>query len=280
MGYTTEFEGSFTITPKLSAECRKYLARFSETRRVKRDVNKLLSLPDPLREKMPLGLGIDGEFFVGEPGTCGTRAEDSSIVDYNVPPSTQPGLWCQWIPTHDGKELAWDGGEKFYNYIEWLQYLVDNFFAPYGYKLNGQVKWAGEDRDDVGVITVVDNIIYADGKDNINDEADVSESAKAKASNVWIDSYSRRPSDVDFPVWVCLVGSSTPRVFYTNKKLGALNGFKWTRAVVPEAPEEKVFSVVVSKMFEVVAHDEVEARQKAAKTEKIDQKYISVCKKE
>ena len=30
--------------------------------------------------------------------------------------TTYPGIWCQWVPTDDGKGIEWDGGEKFYNY--------------------------------------------------------------------------------------------------------------------------------------------------------------------
>lgn len=56
-------------------------------------------------------------------------------------------------------ELVWDEGEKFYNYEEWLIYLIDNFIAPSGYKLNGKIQFQGEDEDDFGVICVVDNEI-------------------------------------------------------------------------------------------------------------------------
>lgn len=33
-----------------------------------------------------------------------------------------PGIWCQWIINDDGC-LCWNSGEKFYNYVEWLEYL-------------------------------------------------------------------------------------------------------------------------------------------------------------
>jgi hypothetical protein len=47
--------------------------------------------------------------------------------------------------------------EKFYYYTEWLQYLCDHFLAPWGYVLNGEVTWEGEDHSDVGLLKVVDN---------------------------------------------------------------------------------------------------------------------------
>ena len=67
-----------------------------------------------------------------------------------------PGLWCQWI-INDNGELEWDGGEKFYEYEAWLVYLIDHFFKPLGYVLNGDITWQGDEHDDLGIIHVVDN---------------------------------------------------------------------------------------------------------------------------
>lgn len=70
-----------------------------------------------------------------------------------------PGIWCQWEPTEDGKELKWDENEKFYNYVEWLQYIINNIVKPKGYVLNGSVEWVGEERGDYGLIEVKDNVV-------------------------------------------------------------------------------------------------------------------------
>ena len=43
------------------------------------------------------------------------------------------------LATSDGGSLAWNGGEKFYRYREWLAYLLKNFFIPWGVVLNGKV---------------------------------------------------------------------------------------------------------------------------------------------
>jgi hypothetical protein len=142
MGYTTDFEGGFNITPNLSQKDNEFLTKFSETRRMARNVG-----PE---------YGIEGEFYVDGTGWAG-QDSDKNVINYNRPPSTQPGLWCQWIPTDDGCELIWDGGEKFYNYVEWLDYLIDKILAPRGYTLNGECQWFGEERDDVGVIIVKNN---------------------------------------------------------------------------------------------------------------------------
>lgn len=155
MGYTTEFVGKFEITPVLEAKHVAYLIAFNNTRRMKRDVN-LITIPDLIREAVNLPYGKDGGYFVGGKGSFG-QDKDSSIIEYNYPPEGQPGLWCQWVPTEDGKYLEWDQGEKFYYYTEWLHYLIDNFFQPWGYKLTGAVQWRGEDFSDSGIISINEN---------------------------------------------------------------------------------------------------------------------------
>lgn len=75
-----------------------------------------------------------------------------------------PGIWCQWVPSEDGEYIQWDGGEKFYEYIEWLQWLVVNFFQPKGYVLNGKIDWEGEDSEDIGTIIVKDNMVSVQEK--------------------------------------------------------------------------------------------------------------------
>lgn len=146
MGYTTEFTGSFQITPPLSPEEVEFLQKFSNSRRMK-------------REGLPERYGIEGEFHTGG------DEDTTGVVDYNQPPRTQPGLWCQWIPSDDGTELEWDGGEKFYHYPEWLKYIIENFMTPKGHSLSGEVTWEGEDRDDKGSLKVVDGkVLIGSGK--------------------------------------------------------------------------------------------------------------------
>ena len=81
-----------------------------------------------------------------------------------------PGIWCQWIINSDNK-LEWNGAEKFYNYVEWLEYLIESIFAPRGYKLDGRIRFQGERFLDVGIIYVKDNAvrkIY--GLDDVTDD--------------------------------------------------------------------------------------------------------------
>lgn len=159
MGYSTDFFGKFEFNKPVEPWLIEYVNKFCETRRMKRDNDKIKELFPNWKNLCFNGeLGYDGEYFIGGTGMMGQGCDDS-IMDYNHPAFTQPGLWCQWIVTKDGKYLEWDGGEKFYNYMEWLDYLVCEFFHPMGYILNGSVKYQGEDYDDFGTITVTDNVV-------------------------------------------------------------------------------------------------------------------------
>jgi hypothetical protein len=160
MGYTTDFEGSFKISPAIKPEHEKYINTFSDTRRMARDAATTEKLEDPIRAAVGLPVGPQGAFFVGGAGYAGSDKSSwfliyDSVLDPNRPPEGQPGLWCQWVV--EGGELCWDGGEKFYEYVRWLKYLIENFFKPWGYTLDGEVEWFGEDRSDRGLINVTDN---------------------------------------------------------------------------------------------------------------------------
>lgn len=159
MGYDTEFSGALKFNKVVTPELKEYINRFSETRRMPRDNEKIKEIYPNWRELCFFGeLGNKGEYFAPESSLFG-QEHDDSIIDYNgFSKSVHPSLWCQWIIT-DWNELEWDGNEKFYNYEEWLEYLIDNFFAPLGYVLNGDIGWQGEDYDDFGIIHVVDNVI-------------------------------------------------------------------------------------------------------------------------
>lgn len=154
MGYDTIFEGSFSLNRPLDPEHKEYLQAFSESRHVKYN-DDIVSQPDPIREKVGLPIGTEGSYFVGP----STKMTDSLTRDYNRPPKDQPGLYCQWIPSKDGTKIVWDEGEKFYNYIEWIRYLIQHFLKPWNYVLNGEVIWKGESHSDRGIINIDDNVI-------------------------------------------------------------------------------------------------------------------------
>lgn len=146
MGYTTDFTGQFTLDRPLDDDTFTFLQKLSKTRRMKRALG-----PE---------YGVEGEFYVDGSGFHG-QDHEPSVLNYNEPPATQPGLWCHWTPTDDRLALEWDGGEKFYYYVEWLEYLVKTILAPRGYVLNGEVHWSGEEEGDIGLIRVRDNVVVA-----------------------------------------------------------------------------------------------------------------------
>lgn len=174
MGYTTDFYGSVTFNKPITEELKNYINKFGETRRMKRDVEKIKkTFPDWEKNCFNGNLGVDGEYFVGGNGFMG-QDRDDSIVDYNYPPETQPGLWCQWMIDDDGN-LVWDGGEKFYEYGEWLTYLIENFLAPSGYVCNGEIEFQGEDMNDFGTIHVKDNVVIVEYGMRIQSLEDISD---------------------------------------------------------------------------------------------------------
>lgn len=146
MGYSTDFEGTLTIDRPVDEETYRLLYGLATTRRMARDV-----APE---------FGTEGEFYVDGSGPFG-QGRDDDIIDHNRPPATQPGLWCQWLIQDDRQTIQWDGGKKFYHYVEWLEYLIGRILYPRGYVLNGRVRWQGERDGDSGTITVSDNCVSA-----------------------------------------------------------------------------------------------------------------------
>ena len=155
MGYTTSFWGQITIEPALSEKEITFLKKFSETRRM-------------LREK--------GEYFIGGTGMAG-QGRDPDIIDFNTPPTEQPGLWCQWIPNDEGTALEWNEAEKFYAAEQWMWYLIQNFIKPdpiakirfpkkfsflKGHTCNGEIGAQGEDSDDRWNLVVKDNEVFVE----------------------------------------------------------------------------------------------------------------------
>lgn len=150
MGYTTVFAGKFNLNKELDDETFNLLKGLAESRRMKRDINKL-------KEMGFIGdYGIEGEFFTQGKGFLG-QDNDESVIDYNRPPITQPGLWLQWTPTEDKMGLEWDQGEKFYEAENWIKYLINKILEPRGYIVNGVVNAQGEDNNDKYNITVINN---------------------------------------------------------------------------------------------------------------------------
>lgn len=65
-----------------------------------------------------------------------------------------PSTYNQWNLTRDCQGIEWDGNEKFYDYEEWLQYLIDKVLTPADVNLLGSVAFSGEDVKDVGLLAI------------------------------------------------------------------------------------------------------------------------------
>ena len=154
MGYTTKFTGRVTVTPPLNQAEISYLRQFAQSRRMNRS---------------------KGPYFVKGSGFRGQESDDD-VIDYDEPDPSQPGLWCQWVPTVDGTAIEWDGGEKFYNGAEWMACLIDHFLRPgahavgsvadrrlrsftFDHTVNGVIHAQGGEPDDTWRIEVHDNVV-------------------------------------------------------------------------------------------------------------------------
>ena len=156
MGYNTQFSGSFTITPALSDEQIEYINLFHETRRMKRDKDILQALYQGKHGILgTTDYGPDGSYFACDDGDMWQRT-DGSIIDTNSP-ITGLSLWCDWY-INDQWELECEPGSA-YEYQEWLRFMINHFFIPWGRYINGKVRWRGEEFDDMGAILIKDNII-------------------------------------------------------------------------------------------------------------------------
>ena len=148
MGYTTDFEGSVSVTPPLNLYEVTYLCKFNETRRMQRD---------------------RGPYFVDGSGDFG-QGQDEDIRNYNQAPPDQPGLWCKWMPAADGTAIEWDGAEKFYDSAEWMAYLIDTFLKA-GATVQAELAEPVEGRDYPEAFAhftfdhVVDGTIEAQGEE-------------------------------------------------------------------------------------------------------------------
>ncbi len=121
MGYDTTFEGAFHLDRLLTSEHKSILDQLSQEEHT--------------------------------PEEDGKPEKDAE--------SGRPCRYCPWRPSDDGSMIEWDMGEKFYCWREWLGYIVEHHLKPWGYRLNGEVRWQGEEPGDSGVIYSKDNRIEA-----------------------------------------------------------------------------------------------------------------------
>lgn len=136
-----DVRGRFTLNKPLEDGIYKQIKGLMETRRVKRDPQKLEELGFGLAKDF----GTEGEFFfingreleekLKEKGLT----DDPSIIAFNKSPKTQPSLYCPWEISDNKKEIYCEAEpDGVREPVEWLEYIVENFLKPNGYELKGR----------------------------------------------------------------------------------------------------------------------------------------------
>lgn len=101
-----------------------------------------------------------------------TNPKDETLCDdISVANKQPPFEYCHYIIDDSDNLVVNDTGLhrpgyiastkdsiKFYYFIEWLNYLNEQFIKPSGYKLSGKIFWQGETDDDIGCIEYTDGI--------------------------------------------------------------------------------------------------------------------------
>ncbi len=105
---------------------------------------------------------FSGQFDIDRPVDKKTADVLRAIKEIRRDPKNRifdamPDTWCQWELSEENDALMWDGGEKFYAYVEWIKFIVTFILEPQGYKVNGEVQWQGEENEDMGIIRIEDN---------------------------------------------------------------------------------------------------------------------------
>lgn len=63
---------------------------------------------------------------------------------------------CDWELNDDDKTIGFNGSEKFYEYVPWMQYITDSLKQKFGIEVSGEVNYSGEDFEDHGILKIVD----------------------------------------------------------------------------------------------------------------------------
>ena len=101
---------------------------------------------------------FDGEFRLNKPLDDDTFYELEDL-DGEFSNGELPDSYCQWKVGEDWQSIKWNGGEKFYCYIEWIRAINRRYLLPRKYLLNGEVLFQGEDVKDCGRIVAKDGKI-------------------------------------------------------------------------------------------------------------------------
>lgn len=143
--YSKGFDYKLELDEALDPEFAKYINSLISVPRIKLNNDKIRKRFEKefiLKHSYYGDLGYQGEFFSG-PAIC--EVQDSEGWDK---PDNQPDTFCHWIIKDDYRTLKFvnDNSEFFGIYYRpdidplWIKYLIQNFFEPNGYFLNGWIE--------------------------------------------------------------------------------------------------------------------------------------------
>jgi hypothetical protein len=98
MGVIHEFSGSIAIKPPLNKTEITFLQKFNK--------------------------------MAGDPTTITTKDGVTITYDYYQSSEEHPDMYCRWTVSDDGRKIMWDGWEKFYEYEEWMRFIIEHFLQP------------------------------------------------------------------------------------------------------------------------------------------------------
>lgn len=81
-------------------------------------------------------------------------ADDSDVSSA----ATRIDAYFQWVPADTLEHIVWDGNEKFYKYVEQLQWLCD-WLIQRGITASGNLYWQGEETGDTGTLVIANNVV-------------------------------------------------------------------------------------------------------------------------
>lgn len=96
-------------------------------------------------------IALSRKLTLAEAKTLLQWAEDPESID-----RVHPGNYLQWVPSESLDAIVFDGNEKFYNYAEWMRFVL-LFLSEANIEANGTIAWQGESTGDVGTLVVVNN---------------------------------------------------------------------------------------------------------------------------
>ena len=112
--------------------------------------------------------------------------ERLGLVDYKKHPSDQPYRWCSWKIDNKSITISEEEGlveDKYFHSLEWLRYLINNFFNRWNYILDGELSYQYSRGFERGYIVVNKNDVKIIASDDKNTEEDSSENTEDSGEN-------------------------------------------------------------------------------------------------